>query len=92
MPANHVLIAEPSTADNDTEQRASGLIVAAETLPSARVHRGVILAIGEHVGEPHAEVGGVVHYQQFIPIGVGESTLHVVPDQYAIAFERGLER
>lgn len=82
------MIVQPSLADNAQHQRHSGLIVAAPDGGMAqRIFRGVILDIGAHVDEPNAEVGGVVHYIQYVPIGAGEEELHVVGVQSALAFE-----
>jgi hypothetical protein len=86
--ASHTMIIQPSIADNTQHQRHSGLIVAApDGGMQQHIHRGVILDIGAHVDEPNAEVGGVIHYTNFVPIGVGDEELHVVGVQSTLAFE-----
>lgn len=84
----HVLIVQPSLAKDDESRTNSGLFIPSsdhhQHLP---VNRGVILDIGAHLDEPNAEVGGVVHYQSYVPIGRDEDELHVVGQQYALAFE-----
>jgi hypothetical protein len=86
--AAHTMIVQPSLADNAQHQRHSGLIVAAPDGGMAQhILRGVILDIGAHVDEPNAEVGGVIHYVNYMPIGAGEQELHIVGVQSALAFE-----
>lgn len=86
--ASHTMIVQPSLADNAQHQRHSGLIVAAPDGGMAHhINRGVILDIGAHVDEPNAEVGGVIHYVNYMPIGAGEQELHIVGVQSALAFE-----
>lgn len=83
----HVFIVQPSLAKDSESRTTSGLFVATTEPMADPVHRGVILDIGAHLDEPNAEVGGVVHYQRYVAIGGGESELHVVGQQYALAFE-----
>lgn len=84
--AAHTIIVQPSIADNDEHQRASGLFVAGDD-GRPRLYRGVVLDIGAHIDEPNGEVGSVIHYSSYAVIGVGELTLHVVTTQHILAFE-----
>jgi hypothetical protein len=86
-PSNHVFIVRPSVADDMESRTLSGLFVAGDPSGRPPVYRGVIVGIGAHIDEPDAEIGGVVHYQTFVPIGTGDEEMHVVPQQNALCFE-----
>jgi hypothetical protein len=86
--ASHTMIVQPSLVDNAQHQRHSGLIVAAPDGGMQQyIYRGVILDIGAHIDEPNAEIGSVIHYGNYVPIGAGEQELHVVGVQSILAFE-----
>ena len=85
--SSHVLIVQPSLAKDDESRTRSGLFVAMDEPMAAPVFRGVILDIGAHMDEPNAEVGGIVHYQNYVVIGGAGSETHIVGQQYALAFE-----
>lgn len=72
-PAPYWIQVQPSPVDTREEQRPSGLHVVRDHSPQARIHSGVVLAVGAGLnGEWTINVGDVLFYLKSVKLGDAE--------------------